>query len=362
MSKTVKTVIGIVVLVLVVWGLSSLGKKEPVLTPAASGPINVGAVISLTGPAAINGLDIKRGMDLAKKDLAAKGVQININYQDDQTDPKQSVGAVQQILAANKPDVFVGPIWSFLLDAAIPVIDQAKVVSFSPCSSSEYINAKSSYVFYGYVRNALKVAPAADWLKQRGAKKVAIVVSKDAWGDSNEKAFNQAVADAGAKVALTERVPFGGEFDSLPTVLTKVKASGADAILWTGYDDGATVFIKKIHELKLNMPVLATDAFKSVTAKGVVALNPNDQVYVFDTPKSSAFADKFKAEYGIAPGECADTAYDGLMILADGAQNHGSVSLADYLRSNVNYNGFAHNYKFDANNDVSGGEWVVRKL
>jgi branched-chain amino acid transport system substrate-binding protein len=360
MSKTAKIIIGIIVLALVVWGLISVNKKAP--APTSTTSIKVGAVISLTGPAAINGLDIQRGMDLAKKDLAAKGIQVAIEYQDDQTDPKQSVNAVQQILAIGKPDVFVGPIWSFLLDSAVPVIDKAEVVSFSPCSSSEYINSKSPYVFYGYVRNALKAAPASAWLEQVGAKKVAVIVSKDAWGDSNEKAFNQAVTDSGAKVVLTEKIPFGGEFDSLPTILTKVKAAGADAVLWTGYDDGATVFIKKMHEFKLDVPVLATDAFKSVTAKGVVALNPSDRVYVFDTPKNSTFADKFKTEYSIAPGECADTAYDGLMILADAIQNHGSTPLANYLRSDVNYSGYAHDYKFDANNDVSGGEWVVRKL
>ena len=352
----------VVIIIVVVLIAVVVGKSSGPKTAGTNRPITIGAVISLTGPAAINGEDIKKGMDLAQKDLVVKGVTVNIAYEDDQTNPKESVSAVQKILATDRPDVIVGPIWSFLLDAALPITSQAKTVVYSPCSSSEYINTKTAYAFYGYIRNALKEIPATEWLKQMGAKNVAIVVSKDAWGDSNEKAFTAAVNDAGAQITIVERVPFGGELDSAPTVITKIKASKTDAVLWTGYDDGAAVFIKKMHELKINVPVLATDAFKSVTAKGTVSLVPGDKVFVFDTPKSSDFADKFKKAYGIAPGECADTAYDGLMILADAVQKAGPNDLADYLRNNVNYSGYAHQYDFDQNGDTTAGTWVVRKL
>ena len=355
-------IIGVIVLMIVVVVVLVVRGTGAHSTEKSTKTIKIGAIVSLSGAASTNGEDIKKGMDLAQSDLAKQGINVEIDYQDDATNPKDSVSAAQKMLATDKPDVFVGPIWSFLIDAANPIESQAKIVTYSPCSTSEYINSKSDYLFNGYIKNSLKELPATEWLKSMNAKKVAIIASQDSWGDSHMEAYSQAVTDANATLVLTERVPFGSEMNSLPTILLKAKSAGADAILWTGYDDGAAVFLKKMHELGLNIPVLGTDAFKTVISNGNVHLTAQDKIYVFDTERSNEFDAKFSKAYGVTPGECANTAYDGVMIIADAVQNSKDGNIQDYMRNNVNYSGYAHTYKFDQNGDIKGGQWIVREL
>ncbi len=88
-----------------------------VATKHQTGPteaIRIGAVLGLTGDAAQDGLSIKRGIELAKADLAKEGIVVEIEYQDDKTDPKQTVSALQYLLSTNRPQAIIGPTWSFL--------------------------------------------------------------------------------------------------------------------------------------------------------------------------------------------------------------------------------------------------------
>ena len=56
--------------------------------------VKVGAVLALTGYAAIDGGNIKDGIELAKTDLQKEGITLNVEYYDDATDPKQTVAGV----------------------------------------------------------------------------------------------------------------------------------------------------------------------------------------------------------------------------------------------------------------------------
>src|SRR3989344_6019821 len=102
MKTTYKILIGIVVLVLVIFLFINNENK------ANASDVKIGAVLSLTGFGSSDSENIKRGMELAKEDLAKKGVIVNIDYQDDKTDPKETVTSVR-FLASKNPDAIVGP-------------------------------------------------------------------------------------------------------------------------------------------------------------------------------------------------------------------------------------------------------------
>jgi branched-chain amino acid transport system substrate-binding protein len=153
--------------------------KHP--APRSAG-IHIGAVLGLTGDAATDALNIKRGIDLAKDDLAKQGVEVEIVYQDDHTDPKQTVSAIRYLLSTAKPQAIIGPTWSFLEDAAAPVIAQEKIIAYAPADTSEFVNVRSPYQFHGAPRNALSVKPMVAWMLQHGSKRIAIITDSSAWG------------------------------------------------------------------------------------------------------------------------------------------------------------------------------------
>ena len=56
--------------------------------------LNFGAVLALTGYASIDGNNIKDGIELAKADLVKEGINLEVEYFDDGTDPKKTVAGV----------------------------------------------------------------------------------------------------------------------------------------------------------------------------------------------------------------------------------------------------------------------------
>jgi branched-chain amino acid transport system substrate-binding protein len=362
MSKTAKYIIAIVVIILVVAGVWYFGSKStPISTE--TGPIKIGAILSLTGDASVDAKNIQKGIDLAKEDLAQRGVSVEINYQDDKTNPKETVSGLEFLLS-NKLDAIIGPTWSFLEDAGAPIIDKAKIVAYAPADTSEVINEKSDYVFHGTIKNSEKAEPVANWLTANKKKNVAIIVSQDAWGKSHELAYTKAIELSGGKVTMIERLPFGLEDAGLATVLTKVKSTKSEALLWTGYNDGALAIIRKSQELNLDIPIIGTEGFSWVVNNGTIKLGPKQEIYSLKSKVSSEFISKFEAKFGEKPGTYADTAYDGLMILVQAIQNarNNNTDTLSSMKS-LSYNGYAGRYQFDENNDrIKGGEWVLEKL
>ena len=338
-------------------------------TPGAqSETIRIGAVLSLTGNASTDGLSIKRGIDLAVDDLKKRGTQVEVIYQDDGTDAKRTVSALQFLIATENPDAVMGPTWSFLEDAVAPVVKEAKIVAYAPANTSEFVSIQSHYQFQGAPRNALKADPIARWLKENNKKRVAIMVDKTPWGESNAKPFRAAALAAGAEIVIDETFP---PFDSnvggtIATILAKAKAADADVVMWTGYDADATALVQRRETLDMQVPIIAASTvYSSLLSRRVVTAEQLHDVYSVDAPASADFVTKFEAKYGEKPNNFADRAYDGTMMLVEALQNAKTKDgddIANYLRNNLTYARDGQSYKFNENGDLIGGEWVVKQV
>ena len=328
--------------------------------------IKIGAVLGLTGYAATDSLNVKRGIDLAVEDLAKTGVTVDVNYQDDKTDPKQTVSSIQYLAATYKPQAVIGPIWSFLEDAGAPALTQAKLVAYAPANTSEFTTG-GPYMFHGAVKNEKIIPSVVEWLKSKDVKSVAIIVSKDGWGTSVDSAFQEAVKEAGITVAVDDAIlSSGDETTVMSSDITKAKSLKAGAILFTGYDEEATILAKRRQDLGFNVPVLVqSQVYGQLVDRGAVTKEQAKGIDVLTIPPSVDFIAAFKTKYGEVPGTYSDRAYDGVMLLVDAIQHSSATdgdSLANYIRNSTHYKGYAGTYEFDAKGDITGGGWVVQSV
>ena len=171
-KNIVIAIIVIAVVALIGWNGFNPGIK------ANNQEIVIGAVLSETGMASIDGNNIKSGIEFAKEELAKKGVKVKVIYEDDQTNPKNTVTAIQKLVDVNHPQAIIGPTWSFLADAAGPVVEKNKIVALTPSNTSEYVNPQTDYMFFGAPKNETKNIETTKWIKERGLKKIAIVIEK----------------------------------------------------------------------------------------------------------------------------------------------------------------------------------------
>src|SRR3954470_2689752 len=81
--------------------------------------IKIGVIVTLSGPAAALGQQVRDGFNLAIKDLGGKmaGREVEVVVADDELKPDGAVTKVKGLLERDKVDFVVGPIFSNILQA-----------------------------------------------------------------------------------------------------------------------------------------------------------------------------------------------------------------------------------------------------
>ena len=355
-TKNIWIALGIIVLVIIVVVIF----RKPNQQQTSDSPIKIGAILSLSGMASQDGESIKNGMELARKELLAKGITVDINYQDDATDPKKTVSGIQ-FLNSWGAQAIIGPTWSFLGDAGGPVLDQNKIVGFQPADTSEYVT-KGAYSFFGAIKLSQEESPLKKFVQDNSIKTIAFIGNEGGWGVTNENIVKQVASETGAQVVLVDVIPYGKEVDSISTLLIKIKSLNPDLIVGSIDDDqGISLLLQRIQEYGMKSQVVAaTTSFGRVIHSSDTLKKIKVPIYTLLPQASPAFTSKYEAEYGKAPSAYADTAYDGLNLLVNGIMKKGNTELKDYLKTHT-YQGVSRTYSFDDNNDVIGGNWVMEK-
>lgn len=350
-------IIAIVVIIFLISN-NSFSKKSV----DASKPIKIGAALSLSGIAVQDGESIKNGLEMARTDLKKQGIDVEIIYQDDKTDSKETVSVIN-LLGAQGVDAIIGPTWSFLADAGVPVADNLKIVTVMPANTSEYVGARSSYAFFTTSKVATLSDALTKWLKNSGKKKVAIISSKGAWYETVDKAVEKSVIEAGGEVVFKDTLPLGDAATAMSTVVTKLKTSKPDIIFAEIDDDqGIITMFQKFRTFGINSTIMSvTTSLGRVLSSGAIKIKPENDFYVVAPATSKDFEAKYIATYGSEMKPYADRAYDSLMLVVNAIKNKGDAPLAEYLKTHE-YNGYLETYKFDQNNDIMSGEWLVKKI
>ncbi|MEI8339811.1 MAG: ABC transporter substrate-binding protein [bacterium] len=362
MTKNLKIGLIVLALIVVVGLVVGLGNSKPKNDVKE---IVIGSALSLSGAASIDGNNMKDGLEFAKTKLAERGINVKIVYEDDQTIPVRTVSAVKKLIDVDKPVAIIGPTWSFLADSAAKTITDAKVVAYLPGNTSEIETQRSEYYFNGAPMTAAKDTYTTKWIKDLKLQNVAIVVEDSVWGDKHIEAFTKGVEASGAKLAYVEKIAYGADSAALQAIVTHLKTSGVDAVLYTGFDKSTAVVLNKMRELQVNIPILcATEIPVGLAEQKIITTKSGDGVYVIIPTKSDAFENDYKAVYGKYPGSYADRAADGLFMIVKALEEKpANMTLRDYMASDdFSYKGYAGEYKFDKNGDITKSEWRIEKL
>ena len=118
---------------------------------AAQEKLKIGVIVTLSGPAAALGQQVRDGFALAVKDLGGKmaGRDVEIVAVDDELKPDGAVTKVKGLLEREKVDFVVGPIFSNILQAIHKPVTDTKTFLISPnAGPSSYAGKNCSPFFY----------------------------------------------------------------------------------------------------------------------------------------------------------------------------------------------------------------------
>jgi branched-chain amino acid transport system substrate-binding protein len=367
MNKTTKTILWLVVVIIILVGIWYGVSRKPI-APTTKEPIKIGAILPLTGEAAVWGENVKTGIELAKEEINKKGGingrKLEIIYEDGQCDSKTGVSAAQKLITVDKVQVIIGEVCSSVTLAIAPIANQNKVVLITPASSADSISQAGEYIFRNYPRNSQFLDKIIELIEKLNKKKIAILFVNNDYGVGLKDYALQKISKE--KIVLVEG--HDQKETDFRTTLTKLKSFNPDAvILATYYEDGALI-LKQAKEMKINALFLGTDAFDDPkvieiakeAAEGLIfsAVKPEAG------PKFSEFKKAYIEKYNKEPVFLSDFAYDTLNIIVEAIEkgNYKGEDIKNYLYSIKNFPGASNLISFDENGDLINPSFTLKTI
>jgi branched-chain amino acid transport system substrate-binding protein len=342
------------------------------IAAAQAQDIKVAVAGPVTGPYAAFGEQMRRGGDLAVKDInAAGGVlgrKLSLTVADDACDPKQARTVANQLADAGV--VFVDG--HFCSGSSIPasaVYAENGMLEISPASTNPAFTddafAKGwNDIFRVCGRDDQQGKVAGDYLAShfRG-RPIAIIDDKSTYGKGLADQTRDALRAAGAKEAMDESVNEGDK--DFSALVSKMKQAGIAAYFYGGYHTEAGLLARQSKEQGLNAvqiggDALATDEYWSITGpagEGNLMTFPPD-------PRNLASAQKVVAEFrkqGYDPEGYTLFTYAAMQVFAAAADKAKSLKI-DALSKVLHDNQFdtvLGRLGFNKKGDVIGPGYVV---
>jgi branched-chain amino acid transport system substrate-binding protein len=214
---------------------------------AAQAQINVGVIVSATGPAASLGIPERNTIALMPSTMA--GEKINYIVLDDASDTTSAVKNIRKLISEDKVDIILGSTITPNSLAMIDVAAESKTPMISMAASSrivEPVDDKKRWV-YKTPQNDQQMATAIiEHMTDAGIKTVGFIGFADAYGEGWAQQF-QAIAEARKlKIVATER--FNRTDTSVTGQVLKLVAARPDAILIAGSGTPAALPQKALKE------------------------------------------------------------------------------------------------------------------
>jgi len=293
---------------------------------ARAADIKIGVAEALTGNAAQYGQPIRKGFELALGEINAaggiNGSKIELVVEDEQGKKEEAINVFKKLIFQDKVLMIFGPTLSNSAQASDPVAQGAKVVVFGTSNTADGITSIGNYVFRNSVTEAdilpvtLKIAA-----QKTGLKKVAVLYGNDdIFTKSGYDNFKKALQDLKIPVATTETFA-KGDVDFKPQ-LTKIKASGADAVVLSALVAEGGPILVQARQLGIALPFIGGNGMNSPRVFELAKDN-SDNLWVGSpwsvenpAPENKRFIAAYQKAHGALPDQFAAQAYDALYIAA----------------------------------------------
>ncbi|MBI2449575.1 penicillin-binding protein activator [Candidatus Pacearchaeota archaeon] len=341
--------VGIIILIIAVIGLVVIYSGN--IQTRTSGA-RIGVIIPLTGDAASYGASVKKGLELAKKEL---GLELELIFEDSKCDEAEAVNSINKLISSDKVNAIIGELCSGATLAAAPIAEQNNIVLISPGATSPDITSAGEYLFRTVPSDSFQGKFGAEIVYHRyGKRNLAILYSNENYDIGFNQVLKENFEKLGGKVVASEA--FERNAVELRAQLTKIKNANPDAIyIISNEQDSAVAALKQIKELKIDTLIFGSEGLKGQYILDDAKDSAEGLIVISASSGTSGFIDKYKTKYDEEPGAFAAQGYDALQALSialeQGAQT--GEEIRDRLYE-LSFEGASGRIDFDNNGDVSG--------
>ncbi|MDO8963772.1 MAG: ABC transporter substrate-binding protein [Coriobacteriia bacterium] len=364
-------------------------------TPAAEkkDPIKIGAVLSLTGSYAGLGAPEKNVLDMEAKRLndagGIGGRPVEIIIVDDATDPAKAQAAATRLIEQDKVVALIGATGTGQTMAMRGDVDRAGVPQLSVAGGTVITQQFDKLVFQTPWSNTLVVPFTLKRLQKLGIKKIGVIADSGGFGKDGIAVIKAEAPKFG--MTVTSEQSFNPGDTDMTGQLTKIKGSGAQAVvLWSAGKEAATV-AKNLKQLNMGIPLVgshgnarkefiegagdAAEGFTFAAGKILVPAEYGEGTEGFKV--ATDFTKRYTEAYKTGPDTFAGHAYDAFWLLAGALKSAGpdadAAKLRDAVEQTTGFVGIGGTFNFTATDhnglteadlvtyEVKNGAWVVQR-
>jgi branched-chain amino acid transport system substrate-binding protein len=338
--------------------------------------VKIGHVGPLTGPNAHIGKDNENGAKMAIDELNAKGtmiggkkVKFELLGEDDASDPKIGTTVAQKLVDAHVNGV-IGHMNSGTTIPASKIYYDAGIPQISPSATNPKYTQQGFNTAFRVVANDGQLGGTLGRyaVEKLGAKKIAVIDDRTAYGQGVAAEFSKGAKGAGANIVATQFT--NDKATDFSAILTAIKARNPDLVFFGGMDAVGGPMLRQMKQLGLKARFMGGDGLCSnALAKLAGDGLEDDQVVcaeaggVPDAGKKAledfkvAYQKKFNQEVVIY----APYVYDALMTMVDAMQQAKSADPKKYLPylAKIHHKGVTGNIVFDAKGDIKDGSLTL---
>ena len=308
-------------------------------------PVKLGLVAALTGKSALSGEAITRGLNVAIEEVnAAGGVlggrSLELISRDDESDPAKGVAAARELIEQENVAVVFGGLDSPVSLAMLPVFHELETPYMGVWAAATGITRNDfdpNYAFRVSANDNIVDNFLLRYAKEKyNVSKVGLVLINNPWGESNQAGFEEWAKEYNIEITGIEK--FNEEDNDVTAQLSRLKASGAEALMLVANAAPAAQVMRSLTRIDWDVPIishwgisggrfpeLAGDIANKVEfvqtysffgeqqATGQKVLNKLDEKYQLQKPSDI-----------LAPVGTAN-AYDALMLTAKAVDEAGST-------------------------------------
>ena len=351
--------------------------KQPANTAGSANEavVRIGSVAPLTGPQAHLGKDNDNGARLAMDEINAAGltlggkkVRLELISEDDQADPRTATIIAQKFVDNGVAGV-IGHLNSGATIPASKIYHDAGIPQISPSATAIAYTAQGFDTAFRVMTNDEQQGKVLGQFAvgKLGAKRIAIIDDRTAYGQGLADEFAKSAKAAGAQIVAREFT--SDHATDFMAILTSIKGKNPQLVFFGGMDAQAGPMAKQMKQLGLNAQLLGGDGMQTAEflklagadAQGVVASAPG--LALSAMPGGQAFKDKFTARYGEIQNY-APYAYDALQVLVAAMRRADSADPKKYLPeiAKTDYQGVTGHIRFDVKGDVAGGSVTLYQV
>jgi branched-chain amino acid transport system substrate-binding protein len=354
--------------------------------------IRIGAFLSVTGPAAFLGDPELKTLEMYVERVNAEGGVLGRKLQlvsyDDAGDAEKARTFAKRLIEQDKVDVIVGGSTTGTTMAAVPLAEQSGTPFISLAGAVPIVEPTKKWVFKTPHTDRMACEKIFADTQARKLTKVALISGSGGFDKSMRAECVKVAPKYGVELVADET--YGATDTDMTAQLTKIKGSGAQAVLNAGFGQGPAIVTRNYRQVGLAVPLYQSHGVASrefiklagPAAEGVrlpaAALLVSDILPGNDPQKPVVsnyrknYEDKFKSDVSTFGGH----AYDGLMLALGAMKTASSTDKAkvrDALEATRGYVGTGGVVNMNATDhmgldltafrmlEVKDGKWSLAK-